>query len=258
MGLELFLSAADGASLAREHEAHWKKGRAFVPGAHGLVLDAAVTLVVAHPESGEVLRIDATVVWVKDDGAGAGVGLAFRDWDEPRRALLAELVGAPGAESPAEAGADAAPGEDDGDELAEGARGAARNLFDRIRRLSVHEQQQLARQGGLPERTALERVCGSSVWEGLLQNPGLTAVEVSRLAKKGNLPGPLVGTIVGNGAWLSSAEVQRALLGNPRLSGALLGKVLRALPAADLARVPQQTAYRPAVRLAARQLLGKG
>jgi hypothetical protein len=121
--------------------------------------------------------------------------------------------------------------------------------------LTLREQVAKARSGGLTERIALERVYGAAVWENLLQNPQLTPPEVARIAKKGNVPRPLLATICANRSWLSSPEIQRALLSNPRLDGGNITKVLRALSRADLQKVPTQTAYRFAVRDAAKRML---
>lgn len=134
----------------------------------------------------------------------------------------------------------------------------ADNLQERIRRLSSTDQQRVAKQGNLQERVALERTFGAAVWESLLSNSRLTAPEVARIAKKGTLVKPLIDVIVANAGWLSSTEVQRALLTNPRTSGAALTKVLRAMPRPDLQRVPQQTAYPMATRLAAKRVLVEG
>jgi hypothetical protein len=112
----------------------------------------------------------------------------------------------------------------------------------------------MARSGTLPERVALERHFGGAVWEGLLQNPGITLPEVVRIAKNGGLPKPLVNVIVSNAAWLSKPEVRRALLSNPRVDGMHLDRVLRATPRSECAQVARSTAYRPAVRTRARQL----
>jgi hypothetical protein len=78
---------------------------------------------------------------------------------------------------------------------------------------------------------------------------------VARIARKGTLPRPLVEVVAANASWLAAGEVQRALLSNPRASAAVIGKALHAMPRAELARVPQQTAYPAAVRQAAKKLL---
>ena len=113
----------------------------------------------------------------------------------------------------------------------------------------------MARQGSLPERVALERRYGSSVWEGLLHNPQITPREVQRMAKSTSLPSGLVNLIVNNRAWLADPAVQQALLDNPRLSGPHIERVLRVLPQAELARVAERTSVRMQVRQAAKRLI---
>jgi hypothetical protein len=130
-----------------------------------------------------------------------------------------------------------------------------KNLYERIRCFSAREREVCARSGALTERVALERCYGSAVWEGLLHNPQLTAPEVARIAKNGTVSVPLLGLIVANGAWLAIGEVQRALLGNPRLAGSQIDRVLGALSPANLRTVAQQTAYRAPVRQAAQRLI---
>ena len=51
------------------------------------------------------------------------------------------------------------------------------------------------------------------MWEALLSNPRLSVMEVARIARKGQLPIPLVDQIAANDAWAASPEVRRALLG---------------------------------------------
>lgn len=131
------------------------------------------------------------------------------------------------------------------------------NLFDRVRSLKPMEAQKLARQGTLPERVALERCFGGLVWEGLLQNAAITGQEVAKIAKKGSLPKPVISLIVNNSAWLQIPEVQRALLGNPRLGVGLIPRVLRHFSQAELRRLTRQTAYSHAVRAAAQKLIKK-
>ena len=151
-----------------------------------------------------------------------------------------------------EVGADDEHDEHDGTPRGEA---AARNVQERIRRLSLSEQQRTARTGNLNERIALERAFGPAVWEALLSNGRITVPEVARIAKKGTLPKPLVEAIATNGTWVGTPEVQRALLSNPRSSAVVVGRVLRALSRTELARVPQQTAYPLAVRQAAKRMM---
>ena len=59
----------------------------------------------------------------------------------------------------------------------------------------------------------------------------------------------------GNVRWLASPQVRRALLGNRRLTAAMIDKVLRATPKHELNLVPKQTAYPSPVREATRRIL---
>ena len=249
-------------ALQESYDSSLRKGRVFVPGEHGVAERELCEVVLVHPQSGATLSLSADAVWVKLEQPGPGVGLQFENFDDEQKSRLEAFVGrgesardahsAPAApEAPvADIAAPAGPG---------GAATAsrARNVHERIRGLSLRARETVARQGTLPERVALERCYGASVWESLLQNPQLTPPEVIRIAKNGNLPKPLVGTIVSNAAWVAKPEVQRALLGNPRVGGAHLDRVLRAMSQTDLARVAQQSNYRMPVRAAAKKLLRK-
>jgi len=128
------------------------------------------------------------------------------------------------------------------------------SVQERLRGLTVVEQQRVARDGSVTERVFLERLYGKVVWEALLKNTRITVPEVARLAKMGTMPRPLLELIVGNPAWLQVPQVRRALLANPRLTQEMIHKVLLLLPRDELQLVPQITAYPAAVRLAAKGL----
>jgi hypothetical protein len=151
-----------------------------------------------------------------------------------------------------DAAPDPAPDADD-DELPRDP--VARNVFERLRNLTIVQQLKVAREGEVHERMALERMYGKTVWEAILRNPRCTHPEVARIAKMGALPRPMIELIVGNTAWLRSPEVRRALLSNPRLSPDQIPRILRLLPKHELKILPNQTAYPAAVRDAARRLL---
>jgi len=270
MAAELRLHYARIEDLREDHQQNLRKGRAFVLAATGPAERQPCRLALVHP-SGAVLVLEAEVVWVKREAPGAGVGVQVRDWNDAAREALrlfvetaaaAPLVATPAPQAepapPAEPpGEDAEPTVDDAEPRSERRRpedAAPRNLYERIRGLSLRERETMARQGTLPERIALERTFGSVVWEGLLQNPLLTPPEVAKIAKNGSLPRPVVAVVVQNAGWLKNPEVQRALLGNPRVSGADLDRVLRLMTRADLDRVASLTAYRSEVRQAAKKL----
>ena len=170
-----------------------------------------------------------------DRGSGRGTGTGSGSGTEPDAA----------ADSDADAAADAEIARDP----------TARNVFERLRHLTIVQQLKVAREGEVHERMALERMYGKTVWEAILRNPRCTHPEVARIAKMGALPRPMIELIVGNTAWLRSPEVRRALLSNPRLSPDQIPRILRLLPKHELKILPNQTAYPAAVRDVARRML---
>jgi hypothetical protein len=205
-------------------------------------------LVLVHPLTEETFELEAEAVWHKPDDPGAGVGFAILGLDAARLAALERFASSTTQvpETPPESSIDPT--------TPEPSR-AAQGLYERLRGLSVRQRETMARQGTLAERVALERVWGGGVWEWLLQNPQLTASEVAQMAKNPGLPGTLVATITQNSGWMGKAEVQRALLQNPRVTGAQLERVLRSLPKSELARLPQQTNLRAPVKNLAKKIL---
>ena len=260
--LELTLSLADAGALRELFDEQLVLRRVFVPGACGAAALTACELILE--QGGRTHRLAAEVVFVKEQEPGRGVGLQLAPLDSDAMAALRGFVelapcdgDGPSSEPvpvSTEAAAEADPPADDG-----GAEpsGPARNLQERLRSLSSVEQQKIAAGGVLAERVALERMYGPNVWETLLRNPRLTIPEVARIGRKGTLPRPLVETIAANATWLATGEVQRALLSNPRSSQAVVTRILQMLPRSDLQLVPQQTAYPPIVRQAAKRMLGR-
>lgn len=219
-------------ALATEIENNLQHGRLFVTGViSGCEARAACRVDVMIAGGTRTVTIEGEVVLVQTDGAGVQFV-----WDKPLEIALRALLDN-AAEKPA-----AGPG----------------NVHEKIRGLSSADQQKMARDGSIAERVALERRYGKAVWETLLGSGKLTPPEVARIARNGTLPRPLVENIVANQGWLASPEVRRALLSNPRCTGAALTRVLRALPAHELKQAAQQTAYPRPVRNAAQRLLGKG
>ena len=268
MGTELILKHESAQQLEQDFQANLRKGRAFVPGASGLGERELCTLRLEPPGGGEPLSIPAEAVWI-DARPGGGTGLSFIGFDAIAQSTLAAFVsaarvsaeaGGPG-EAPAFAARDADEAQTDEAPIGAGPdtdvepTSSARHLHDRIRELDIAARDVVARQGSLPERVALERRYGSSVWEGLLHNPQITPREVLRMAKSTSLPSTLVNLIVNNRAWLADPAVNQALLDNPRLSGPHIERVLRLLPQAELARVAERTSVRMQVRQAAKRLI---
>jgi hypothetical protein len=230
----------DAGELARHWREHLSRGAAWLAG-HTLEHDLVLDLVIRAP-SGAHLIIGARVVMA----AAHGSGLELTGFGPSLRAELEAMVSAAADEPEPE------PEPDDG---APPRDPIARNVHERLRGLTPVEQQKVAATGETHERIVLERIYGKAVWEPLLHNPRLTFPEVARIARMGALSRPLLELIVGNGAWLKSPEVRRALLANPRLATDQTLRILRLLPKRELKLVPMQTAYPAAVRDAARRVL---
>lgn len=253
--LEVTLGAAE---LERER-ANLERGSLVADGVTGVERGAFLELELVFPGRGR-LAVPARAVLTTP---GSTI-FAFEGFD---RAALARLLAAPaaGGARPEEAQpGEALPGEalpdevEPGEAHGEGGEGEAAHhasVQERLRGLPVVAQLRLAREGGLTERVVLERLYGKTVWEALLRNPHLTVPEVSRLARLGTMPRPLLELIVGNPAWMQVPQVRRALLANPRLSPDMVQRVLALLPRDELKLVPQITAYPAPVRLAAKALV---
>lgn len=229
---QLTLRFEDVEALRAELERNLGEGRAFVPGATGVAERQRCALVLLHPEDGNSLTLEAEAVWVKAEEPGAGVGLALIGFDDETARRVARFA-------LGEKRQNAPPGE----------------LHARVRLYNAAERIRAAREADYAERLALEQIYGKAVWEILLRNPRITPPEVVRIARNPKLPKKLVETITSNAGWLSSSSLRRTLLMNPQLGGGALERVLRALPAAELARVAKQSTFPMPVRQAAKRLL---
>lgn len=220
------LTYASSEELQQAFERDLKRGRAMVPSSEPRELQSQGVLAIRQTD-GNRFELSTTVVWQSPDHSS--VGLQFDDWNDARCAELRAFIESPRKRAP--------------------------NLYDRIRALTLPEQQQMARSGNQSERVALERCYSGSVWESLLQNPNLSAPEVAAIAKKGGLPRPLLSQIAANPSWIAVGEVQRALLTNPRLDQGSVQRVLKAMPRSELQMVMQQSRYSPQIRSLAKRLL---
>jgi hypothetical protein len=230
------------ADLERERP-NLERGSVVGPAVAGLGRGAFCDLELVFP-SRERMNVPARVVLTGE----ASTVFAFDAFD---REALGRHLAAPG---PAPDPAAPAAGEEEEEEREVA---APSSVQERLRGLSVVEQLRAAREGDHAERVVLERLYGKIVWETLLRNPRITVPEVSRLARMGTMPRPLLELILGNPAWLQVPQVRRALLSNPRLSQDMVHKVLQLLSREELKLVPQITAYPGSVRMAARGLLGR-
>jgi len=241
---EVKLAPKDSESLQRLFASELRFRRVFVSGTFAIRERERCCLQVMHPQGG-CFSVEAEAVYLRTEEPGAGIGLDLVGLDADKLAGLEAFV-RQATEIPATE-SDRAASDEPG----------TRNIYARIRQLSLPERQKVARQGLLSERVALERTFGGSVWEALLQNSSLTVPEVASIAKKGTLSQPLVAVIVANGGWLASGEVRRALLGNPRVNGVQLDRVLRATPKSELKQIAQMSPYRSQVRMAAKKMLSE-
>lgn len=262
MGAKLTLRYAGAEELEQDFESNLRKGRAFVPGASGLPQRAPCTLHIEHPAGGASMDLQAEAVWISENPDALGVGLELVNFDAEARDSLRAFVAS--ATEPPRAHSGTRPRQLPLEELAAAIEEEAaaseltpveRNLHDRVRSLSLADRDTMARKGSMPERMALERCFGGSVWEGLLQNPAITTREVCRMAKSGNLPTNLVTLIVSNAGWLADPGIRNALLQNPRVGGLHLERVLRSMSQNDLAHLSENSAVRMQVRQAAKRLI---
>jgi hypothetical protein len=269
MGMpELRMSFEDRAALAQELEQNLKHGRAFIKDAGGIEALTDCRLYLVHPDDGAELALSAQAVMVCDSGPMRGLGVQLRPFDAQvlaqlqaflagERPAAAETVSESKPEPESESDSDSE-SEFDSDSDSESSPSDQQKQparHEQLRKLSQNEQQKVARHGDLNDRVMLERIYGKHVWEGLLHNPKLTVPEVARIARKGTMPRPLLELIVENNSWIQAPVVRRALLGNPRVSGEAILKLLRITPKHELRAIYKTTTYSAQVREAARKVL---
>ncbi len=233
---EIPIEFANLEEFVQEFENNLRHGGTFARGVTGLEKSTEREISIIHPVHGAKLCLAAKVVLVVEGGEGEGVGIAIANFDAKVREEIAEFLKSEAAE----------PEED---------KKTTKNVHERLRGLPASEQYKIARGRNLNERIVLERIYGKAVWEPLLRNPNVTIPEVSRIARMGALPRPLLDLIVSNSTWLTAPHVRRALLANPRLGGEMVNKILRMMPRSELKLVPKQTTYSTAVRMAARKIV---
>jgi hypothetical protein len=274
---------SDRAALTDELDNNLKLGRTFVRDGQGVDVLADCAVVLVHPDDGAELTVTGQAVLVADTGPMRGIGVQLRPFDAQVLGALEAFVrgdratpvpdepstdlepapeaaaAAPSAEESVEpdhdAGEQAEALADDSDDASAGDVQAQPALHERLRKLNLTQQQKIARSGELGERVMLERLYSKGVWESLIHNPKLTIPEVARIARKGTIPRPLLEHIVENNTWIQAPVVRRALLGNPRISGEGIMKLLRITPKHELKAIYKTTTYSSQVREAARKVL---
>lgn len=242
---QIIIEYSDAQDLISDFENHLTHGGIFARGATGFEQAEPCDVVLVHPRNKTNITLRATVVMVVPSGDDKGLGIAISNFDPGKREKLRAFVE---DTQPCDAGAPAPRKTDEGNAL--------QNIQTRLRNLSITEQVKLARSSAnVNERVLLERIFGKSVWEPLLRNARISVPEVARISRMGALPRPMLELIVANTAWLNATSIRRALLQNPRLTGEMIAKVLRATPRRELKLIPKQTVYSTGIRTAARKLL---
>ncbi len=222
--------------LEQEFDSNLRHGGTFARGVSGFEQTQPCEVVLVHPADGDKISLAAQIVMVVPEGENAGVGIELSGFDAAVREKLEAFVKKPRVSS-------------------SNRTKQPQSIHAQLRGLSVVEQHKVARGPNVTARVALERIYGKGIWEVLLHNPRLTIPEVSRIARMGTIPRPLLETIVSNNTWLNTPHVRRALLSNPRVTGDMVGKILRVMPRSELRLVPKQTSYSSIVRNAARKLI---
>lgn len=272
---EIIVEFGSRAELEREFEENLRHGGAFAKCRKALDTGDSCELVLVHPDNKRRMALPASVVWVAMDAEVAGVGLEVDGFSADVRERLLSFIQdscavfqddvdlvdqehgrfREGDQTSLPADDPAVLPEGEEDLSSPEIKDKQTHIRERLRGLSVAEQQKVARGGDLNARIALERIYGKMVWEALLRNSQVTIPEVARIARMGALPKPLLELICSNATWVRAPHVRRALLGNPKIGSVLLDKVLRMTPRSELKLIPKQTAYSPGVRAAARKLL---
>jgi hypothetical protein len=292
---ELRMSFADRAALEEELASNLKHGRAFVKDAAGVAVLADCVLLLVRPDDGAELALRGQAVFVSDSDTLRGVGVELRPFDaeviarmeafargervSDERDCATVAADVPAVETATEGAAAAAapdpdprgaseaepqsvivheadaPDEAADDDASPSDLQSQAPAHERMRKLSLNEQQKIARSGDLNDRVMLERLYSKGVWEGLLHNPKITVPEVARIARKGTAPRPLLELIIENNTWIQAPIVRRALLGNPRVSSEAILKLLRITPKHELKVIYKTTTYSTQVRDAARKVL---
>lgn len=251
------------AHLESEFNKNLTHGGTFIQGSTSLQEHDLCQIELVHPSNQCTLIVEAKAVWIAPDNEGFGVALL--QFGPVLREKISTFIEQNHQNQP-----DTDPNKQPGIEppppnalqqdfpilhAVSDKTSSNQTIHERLRNLSIPEQQKVARGGNANERIILERIYGKSVWEALLRNNRLTIPEVARIARMGALPKPLMDVIVSNITWVSSPPVRRALLTNPRLSRDQIPKVLQAMPQAELRLIPKQMAYTSMVRETARRLL---
>jgi hypothetical protein len=132
-----------------------------------------------------------------------------------------------------------------------------RNLFEKIRSMTVSERVHLAQTADLMERRVLMQENNSKINEFLLRNIRITEQEVASIARNPVSPLSTILAIFHHQAWMKVDGIRSAILSNPKLPPHLALDMMPRLSAGDVIKMSQAKYLREDVQRAVRNELKK-
>jgi hypothetical protein len=132
-----------------------------------------------------------------------------------------------------------------------------RNLFEKIRSMTVSERVHLAQKADLMERRVLMQENNSKINEFLLRNIRITEQEVAVIARNAVSPLSTILTIFHHQGWMKVDGIRSAILSNPKLPPHLALELMPRLSAGDVIKMSQAKYLREDVQRAVRNELKK-
>jgi hypothetical protein len=132
-----------------------------------------------------------------------------------------------------------------------------RNLFEKIRSMSVSERVNLAQKADLMERRVLMQENNSKINDFLLRNIRITEQEVAAIARNAVSPIQTILTIFHHQGWMKVEAIRSGILSNPKLPPHLALDLMPRLSAGDLIRMSHAKYLREDVQRAVRNELKK-
>lgn len=180
-------------------------------------------------DAGSALECDALAVQLFDQGAGRhGATFQVETWHG----------------EPKEPAAGAGP---------TGGRGelSSSPAIFRIQQMTVPQRRLLAPKADRNERAVLLRDTSAQVLQGLLVNPRLSGEDVLRLVRSTHASGSMLKRIAGDRRWASNAEIQAALVRNPKTPSPVAVRLIEVLRTADLRTLAKMQGLKENLRRAA-------
>lgn len=132
-----------------------------------------------------------------------------------------------------------------------------RNLFEKIRSMTVSERVHLALKADLMERRVLMQENNSKINEFLLRNIRITEQEVAAIARNPVSPLSTILAIFHHQGWMKVDGIRSGILSNPKLPPHLALDMMSRLSAGDLIRMSHAKYLREDVQRAVRSELKK-